>query len=106
MVKRCCGRRFLEDGHEINVITVNSSASFVAIGHFTQVVHTWLRSLEGELRAAKDGDSCWPFDSNVPRFVWPSPNLSALRGGSGQGDSDEIPPGLKWGELEQYAYLT
>jgi len=73
-----CGQRFLEDGHEINVITVGSSASFVAIGQFTQVVHTWLRSLEGELWAAKGGDSCCPFDADVPRFVWSSPEVSSV----------------------------
>ena len=76
-VEYCCNQDKPGPGPQIEVVAEQPGA-FVTIGNFVKVVHPWLRSLDGQLRAAKGVVSCWPLDSAVPICVWPT-STSPLR---------------------------
>jgi hypothetical protein len=70
-VEYCCNQDRPGPGPQIEVVEKELGA-FVTIGDFVEAVHPWLRSLDGQLRAAKGVVSCWPLDAAVPICVWPT----------------------------------
>ena len=75
-VEYCCNQARPGPGPQIEVVALEPGR-FVTIGDFVETVHPWLRSLDGQLRAAAGVVSCWPLDPAVPICVWPT-NASPL----------------------------
>lgn len=81
IVEHCCGQDRPCPGPRIQIV----ADDFVSIGQFVEVVHPWLRGLDGQLRAAKGVQTCWPLDPAVDMYVWPSgPSPLRIAGREGQ----------------------
>lgn len=72
-VKRCCGEDRPGPGPRLEIVA--KDGSFVTAGQFVNTVHPWLRSLDGQLRAAAGVVHSWPLDPAIDLIVraWSSP---------------------------------
>lgn len=69
-VHYCCDQHRPRSGPQLEISA--GPEEFVTIGQFVEIVHPWLRELEGQIRAAKGVVNCWPLDSSVEMFVRPT----------------------------------
>lgn len=76
VIEYCCEQDRPGTGPRVEITA--EPGHFVTIGRFIEIVHPWLRSLDGQLRAAKGVQNSWPLNADIPLCVWTS-TLSPLR---------------------------
>lgn len=83
IIEHCCDQDRPGSGPRVEITA--EPGRFVTIGQFVEIVHPWLRSLDGQLRAAKGVQNSWPLNADVPLCVWPStPSPLRIAGRDGQ----------------------
>lgn len=102
----CCGEN--RPGPGPTLLVQVPPASFLTIGRFIEVVHPWMSSLEGQIRAARGVHRGRPLPAEVEMFVW-NVGLSPLSVLDGPGFwallSKDI-PSVATSRLEQQAPQT